>query len=363
MNSGIDIDPDIRRASTLPSEVYHDPAWFEAAREKVFARSWHWLGDASALEEPGRVRPAMLLEGCLDEPVVLTCDAHRHVHCLSNVCTHRGALVVEREGVLPGLRCRYHGRRFGLDGHFVSMPAFEDALGFPSPADDLPRVPLGRWGQFLFGAVAPSVSFDAWIGPVRDRTDWMGVESFVLDPSASRDYRIDANWALYCDNYLEGFHIPFVHHGLADKLDWTAYRTETLAHGSVQVGVAAAGEPAFDLPAGHPDHGRKVAGYYFWLFPATMLNFYPWGLSVNLVEPQGPSRTRVRFLAYVGRPELREKGAGAGLDRVEMEDEEVVRSVALGIRSRFYDRGRYSPAQEVGVHHFHRLLAGFLNGS
>ena len=41
-----------------------------------------------------------------------------------------------------------------------------------------------------------------------------------------------------------------------------------------------------------------------------------------------------------------------------LEDEEIVEAVQRGVRSRLYERGRYSPTQEVGVHHFHRLLAG-----
>ncbi len=68
------------------------------------------------------------------------------------------------------------------------------------------------------------------------------------------------------------------------------------------------------------------------------------------------------FRSYVAVPELREKGAGAGLDRVEAEDEAVVEQVAHGVKSRLYARGRYSPARERGVHHFHRLLAEFLAG-
>jgi len=45
-----------------------------------------------------------------------------------------------------------------------------------------------------------------------------------------------------------------------------------------------------------------------------------------------------------------------GLDRVEREDEAIVEAVQRGVRSRLYDRGRYSPTREQGVHHFHRLL-------
>ena len=54
--------------------------------------------------------------------------------------------------------------------------------------------------------------------------------------------------------------------------------------------------------------------------------------------------------------------AGSGLDTVEMEDEEVVQAVQKGIRSRYYQSGRYSVTREQGIHHFHRLIAARLNG-
>jgi len=56
-------------------------------------------------------------------------------------------------------------------------------------------------------------------------------------------------------------------------------------------------------------------------------------------------------------PAKRATGAGPDLHRVEMEDEEVVEAVQEGVKSRLYDRGRYSPRRGVGTHHFHRLLA------
>jgi choline monooxygenase len=163
---------------------------------------------------------------------------------------------------------------------------------------------------------------------------------------------------LYCENYLEGFHIPFVHASLAPTLEYGAYSTETFALGSLQLGVAASEGPAFEPPADHPDGGRRIAAYYFWLFPNLMFNFYPWGLSVNVVKPQGPDRAKVSFINYVwDRARL---DRGYSIDRVEREDEAVVESVQAGLGSRFYDRGRYSPKREAGVHHFHRLLVGAL---
>ena len=356
----IEVKPDIGEAATLPSGVYHEQRYYDLQRDTVFARTWHHAGDARRLRTAGHVLPFTLLEQCLDEPLLLTSDADGTVRCLSNVCTHRGALVVEGEGHLRHLRCRYHGRRFALDGSFESMPEFDGVTGFPSPADDLPRLPLERWGPLYFTSLNPAMPFDEWIEPVRARTQWMLPDAFVPDPATSSEYHVGANWALYVDNYSEEFHIPYVHAGLSEQLDYSQYRTETFAWGNLQLGVAKPGEPAFELPAGHPDAGQRIAAFYFWLFPNLMLNFYPWGLSANVVHPLGPARTRVSFLSYVWRPELREQGVGAGLHRVEMEDEEVVESVQRGVRSRLYDRGRYSPRREVGTHHFHRLLAAFM---
>lgn len=356
------IDSNIRRASTLPGWTYTDPDFFERQKERVFARTWQWAGDATRVRAPGRVFPFTLLDGCLSEPLVLTADDDGATRCLSNVCTHRGAIVVEGEGHARSLRCRYHGRRFGLDGKFVSMPEFDTTEGFPSEKDNLPQLALEKFGPMLFTGLEPVMPFDEWIAPVRERVSWMPLDQFNRDLSTSQEYLINANWALYCDNYLEEFHIPYVHAGLSETLDYAGYRTERFRWGNLQLGIAKSGESSFQLPEDHPNFGENVAAFYFWLFPNTMLNFYPWGLSLNVVTPIAVDRTRIAFHSYVWNPALRDSGAGAGLHRVEMEDEEVVESVQRGVRSRLYDRGRYSERREVGTHHFHELLSEFMNG-
>jgi choline monooxygenase len=243
----------------------------------------------------------------------------------------------------------------------VFMPEFKEAQGFPRRCDHLPNVPLHDWGGQAFVAVeAPFAPFDAVFGPVRARLAWLPLHEFRPDPSASRDYEFDAHWALYVENYLEGLHIPFVHPGLTQTLDLAQYHYELLPWANLQLAVARPDEVAFELPAESPDHGQRVAAYYYWVFPNLMLNFYPWGLSVNQVVPLGPSRPRVRFRSYVWKPTLQGSGAGGALDQVEMEDEAVVMTVQRGLRSRLYQRGRYSPTREQGVHHFHRLIGALM---
>lgn len=355
-----DMNEDIRQAWTLPAWVYTDSELHEQAKQKVFARSWQFVADTDMVKIPGQTYPFTLLEGSLDEPLLLTRDTHDKIHCMSNVCTHRGNLVCETAGNERFLRCRYHGRRFGLDGKFQHMPEFEEAVDFPTERDNLPAVSFGLWDKLIFVSLDPVCTFEEFITPVKERVGWLPLHEFIFDPARSRDYLMKANWALYCDNYLEGFHIPFIHAALNETLDYSNYRTEIFEYGNLQLGIAKGGEDCFDLPASSPDYGQEVAAYYYWMFPNLMLNFYPWGLSINVVKPLSVDVTRVSFLSYVWDYSRMGMGAGATLDRVEREDEAVVEATQRGIHSRFYDRGRYSPTREQGVHHFHLLLTEFL---
>jgi choline monooxygenase len=360
MPSQLEVHEDITKAATLPSSFYKDPSMFEVAREKIFTRSWQFIGDTDDLKAPGSVKPITVLEGCLDEPILLTRDFNDSLHALSNVCTHRGMLVAESGGVERFLRCRYHGRRFGLDGCFHSMPEFEAVQNFPSENDNLPKIAFETWDKLAFVNLNPSVPLETMLAPIKARLGWLPLREFYFDQTRARDYLVRANWALYCDNYLEGFHIPYIHASLNAAIDYGNYTTEQYDWCNLQLGVASSGETVFDLPRSSPDYGQNIAAYYYWVFPNLMLNFYPWGLSINVVRPLGHDRCKVSFIPYVWDASKLESGAGAGLDRVEREDEVVVEAVQRGVRSRFYDRGRFSPAREACVHHFHGLLSAAL---
>ncbi len=357
----MDIHPDISKAHTLPGRFYSDPLIFEQVKEKIFARSWLCVADVHALPGPRSAYPFVLLPGVLDEPLVLTCDEAGRCRCLSNVCTHRGMLVVQKPGRCGALRCGYHGRLFGLDGRFRSMPEFDGVAGFPGERDHLAEIPLHTWLGLHFVSLDPAYDFGEAVAPIQERIGWMPLDTLVPEAEGSADYQVKANWALYCDNFLEGFHIPFVHPALNKALDFKQYKYELFPYGSLQVGIAEAGEPTFDIPEGEADAGQPVYAYYFWLFPNLMLNFYPWGLSLNVVVPQAVDRTMVLFRTYRFKDKPFQRSAN-NLEQTEMEDEAVVEAVQTGVRSRYYDRGRYSPRQEPAVHHFHRLVAAFMRG-
>jgi choline monooxygenase len=355
------IDPDISKASTLPTSFYKDVAIFEAIKEKVFLSSWQYAGDQHLVKKPKSVHPFVLLDHFLTEPMLLTRDEEGKIHCLSNVCTHRANLVVLESGPAKKLNCMYHGRRFDLKGHFEHMPEFKEAKNFPGSCDHLYPFPLRQWGPLLFAGLNPSFDFQEVISRMKERIGFLPIDAFCYDQSLSKDYSVKAHWALYCDNYLEGFHVPFVHEALNKVLDYSSYTTEIYEHCNLQIGYSDKASDCFDLPEDHIDYGKNVAAYYYWVFPNMMFNFYPWGLSLNIVNPIDINHSKVSFIGYVMDSNKLGKGAGNELDKVELEDEFVVENVQKGILSSFYKAGRFSPKMEKGVHHFHSLLARFMN--
>lgn len=357
----IKVEKNMKKAATLPTDFYTNPDIFEKIKEKIFAGSWQLVGDDKDIQLTEHTLPFILLPGFLNEPLVLTRDADDILHCMSNVCTHRGNIVVKHSGKCKKLQCNYHGRRFKLDGTFEHMPEFNDAEDFPSPNDNLPKVELKQWNQFLFVSMQPSFDFQDVINNMEERISWLPVKEFRFDANRSKDYLVNANWALYCDNFLEGFHIPFIHPDLNRSLNYAKYGGENFKYANLQIGYGSSGTECFKPPANHPDFSEQVAAYYYWIFPNTMFNFYPWGLSINIVKPLSANLCKVSFLTYIYDETKLDSGAGAMLDKVEREDENVVESVQIGIKSRLYKKGRFSPSKEKGVHHFHVLISDFLN--
>jgi choline monooxygenase len=344
------IAADIRVAQTLPSRFYHDKSIFKSLLSTF--NGWQYAIHKSNLSK-NSITPIEHIEAITGEPTIIVKGAD--VKAMSNICTHRGMRLIGKPCTKSVLQCEYHGRTFDLDGVMKHMPEFEQAIGFPGDSDNLHQFALSTWKGLLFVSQGNEES-KPWQG-LNNRFDFLDIESFTHDPSRDRDHTIAANWMLYVDNYLEGFHIPFVHPELNQTLDYSGYTTEVFDGGVLQIGKAVEDDVKFELPDNHPDFGQDIAAYYLWLFPNMMFNFYPWGLSVNIVIPVSPSQTRVIYRGYVKDEALAKQGAGSILDTVEIQDQEIIEQVNKSMRSKVYDRGRYSPTREQGVHHFHRMIS------
>jgi choline monooxygenase len=184
-----------------------------------------------------------------------------------------------------------------------------------------------------------------------------------------REYVLSCNWKVYIDNYLEGYHIPVVHPGLHKEIAYDQYQVEPHRYYSLQHAplrpVAGSGEPRNYLPPEQSGTTDDQAQYY-WLFPNIMLNVYLGQMQTNVILPLGVDRTLTIFEWYSADPPANVAADETWTrllkfsDEIQVEDIGICEAVQKNLRSRVYDRGRYSVKRENGVHHFHSLLHEFL---
>ncbi len=84
---------------------------------------WH---PVATLAEVAAARPHPLGVRLLGRDLVVTGDGDRY-HCFTDRCPHRSTRLSVGWIEGDGIRCAYHGWRFGADGHCVEIPAVPDA--------------------------------------------------------------------------------------------------------------------------------------------------------------------------------------------------------------------------------------------
>jgi choline monooxygenase len=346
----------LARAYTLPSEWYLDPAVLEQERRKIFSRAWQLIGRAEQVEAPGDYFTAEVA----GEPVVIARGRDEKLRAFSNVCRHRAGPVAEGEGKRKAFQCGYHGWTYSLEGRLLGTPEFDGVECFSKEDNCLPEFAVDTWGGLLF------VNLDRGCPPLGEVLEDLPARIAHRDLSqmrlaARKDWHVDCNWKVYVDNYLEGYHIPIVHPSLNRELDYARYRTESRRYYSIQHSpIKRAKSPRIRRGDGAGDGEAQ----FFWVFPNLMLNVYPDNYSTNLIVPLGAGQTLTIFEWYFRdheRDDVRENinRTVEFSDEIQVEDIKICEAVQRGLRSRFYDRGRYSVKRENGVHHFHGLLAEF----
>lgn len=351
-------DPDVAAASTMPARWYVDPTFHAVERERIFGRTWQYVGHTGQLPERGSYFTAAIA----GEPVVVLRGEDGEVRAMSNVCRHRARTVAEGEGRCKVLQCKYHGFSYNLEGKLLTAPDFEGVKNWNTDHFALPRLRHELWGPFIFVCLDEAApSLDTMLGPAPAEVEGRGVPFAEMKFVARREYRVKCNWKVFVDNYQEGYHVPVAHPGLLKELDYKQYRIEPRAYTTLQHA------PIRHNPGEERRYGTDAAldeALYYWLFPGFMVNVYPDNMDVNWVQPLGPDECLVGIDWFATDPEaFRPTFEAQGLafsDQVQQEDMVICESVQRGLGSRFYRQGRFSPKQEPAVHRFHQLVHAFL---
>lgn len=200
--------------------AYTSPEILELERERVFDRSWVYVGHESEVRNRGDFQS----RDVAGRPVILCRDSDGEIRILINSCTHRGAqLCRQAEGNANTFQCFYHAWTFNNRGALVGVPdaagygpAFDkDEMGLKSP----PRITNYR--GLIFLSFDPAIEdFVTYIANAREQLD------LIMDQSeagmeivgGTHLYSSHANWKMLVENSLESYHVAPLHKSYIDYL-------------------------------------------------------------------------------------------------------------------------------------------------
>lgn len=360
--SGGAFTSDASRSWTLPSRYYVDEAIAQQEQERIFRRSWCYVGHVSELAEPG----SYLTDRVAGQPVLLVRDREGGLRAFYNVCRHRAHLLLKGCGTLKaGITCPYHAWTYALDGRLKGARLTDDVPDFDKA--DFPLRPLGL--SVLAGLVfvhldpaAPALEGEVpgFAATLLDHLP--GLAGFRLAARVSFD--IKANWKVCVDNFSEAYHIPVAHPELARLHGGRPQPSVTGERFACWRNVGRSSYTGFAVGENAP--------YLSWtLWPHHCLLSLPGTpqLIVLRMTPEGPGRCleRADILAPAdASPEVLEKIRALFAEVFNQEDIAIVESVQQGLASLGYDQGRYVVDRadtwfsESALHRFHSQVLAAL---
>ena len=230
-----EVDP----SRALPTVAYRDPEVHQSELERIWHADWVFVGTADEVAEPGD-HVAVDVGG---QPVLLLRDQDGELAALSNLCAHRGTLLVEGAGNAKRFQCPYHAWTFADDGSLLSVP-HAAAADVDKAAACLPRYRAEAWHGLVF------VSLDHDVASLADRFSHLddiatgaGMGALHHWTSARGDHRWHANWKLVITNAMESYHLFKVHPETLEPYTPTAgsYYVAGSADGTATGGASTTG--------------------------------------------------------------------------------------------------------------------------
>ncbi|TXH35580.1 MAG: aromatic ring-hydroxylating dioxygenase subunit alpha [Rhodospirillaceae bacterium] len=213
-----------RAMRSMPLWCYTSEKFFQAEKAKIFLPQWNLLEREEIVPNVGDYHTMAFL----GVPLIVARGRDEKVRVFANTCRHRGALLAEGKGNCKVFRCPYHFWTYGLDGRLIGAPNYTDSTGKSLIDSDnkeefgLVEIDSGTWGGFIF------IRFKE--GP-ETLQQHLGTLVDVLASHSLQDmrcarkvvYDMDANWKCFVENYIDAYHIPYVHRDSLAQWKTTEY--------------------------------------------------------------------------------------------------------------------------------------------
>ncbi len=194
-----------------PASSYTDPKQLAAECELLFRRKPLLMGMSCQLPEPGDC----ITDDLSGVPVLIVRGQDRKVRAFLNVCTHRGARVVEGAGSRRAMSCPYHGWTFALDGTLAGIPDQRSFPGIDPAKYGLTPLPCAERNGMIWVVPTPSPDGSSELDAAA-YLDALDPEFAALKLEGYHHYqtrviRHKMNWKLVVDTFLEPYHFAVLH--------------------------------------------------------------------------------------------------------------------------------------------------------
>ena len=372
-------------ASTLIPDAYVSAEFHALELDRIFGRSWVPVCVSDEIAEPGR----FVVVDVAGRSLIVCRNRAGELRAHHNVCRHRGSRLLldgERGRVARFFQCPYHAWAYDLDGSCLGTPLFTPESG----------IPRDQQGAFDMSDVRSFDKADHGLYPARVDS-WASIVFVCLDPDAPSlvdelgdlperlsgyrldehrlvrrvEYEIAANWKLVAENFMEYYHLPWVHPGLVKVSPLKAHfrwQGTGMYIGFCTSPIEANTEDGGWLgipPLSTLDHEDGTSARFVWLFPSVAVNVLPNHTFLLLARPTSAGSTQET--AYLlAHPECSERagdvlereveGLLAFWDEVNREDIAIVERVQAGLADPAYTGGRMCYRFEEPVHRFQNMV-------
>ncbi len=199
--------PDAIVVPQRPTDRYTDPLFYELERERIFSATWLFAGHESEWPERGSYR----LTTRSGAPIVVVRGDDGVLRAFYNACRHRGAPVTRDTcGTARRLVCQYHSWSYSPDGELKAVPDARSFVDLDKSSLGLVPVRCETWDGWVFVNENPdAASLGEFLGPIADQMS--EINGPVMRAVGTQVHRLDCNWKLMVDAFLEVYHIRTVH--------------------------------------------------------------------------------------------------------------------------------------------------------
>lgn len=352
------------RGESLPAHWYTDPAITAREIEKVFRKSWNYIGPAKELANPGDY-----ITGYAGQVPVVVIRNEAGLAGFVNVCRHRRHEVMKGRGNSKMMQCGYHAWTYDLTGCLKGAPRSAAEPNFR--LEDYPLLPLRAeaLGPFVFVNLdSHAKSLASYFGDLLNIIAGSGIHVESLELYSRDAWTAEANWKTMLENYLECYHCAVAHPGFSAAIDVKQENYNLTTHGwfASQLGQvrqsALEGKTAVEI---YDARGEIAQAQYHLLWPNVTININPGfpNLSIDVWVPDGPNKAKGFSEQYFG-PGVSEQFAHdliAFNKQVGYEDDVLTNSVQNGLLGGIPDRGRFLINSEHLCIHFQRLVVQALS--